>query len=297
MWFFKKKQSHYQDLVNKWSERHRKIQENFWYKHGGKLTELLHDTRSFTIGSLAGLILLLSPAASSPLAQGNSTAHADQKPFDDLAGPSGLILDLLQYIPNIVRPLSPYEEQRITQLLTQKLGFSVTAELDGIRLERNYGYIGQEQHLARFPGDNMSIHLADQAATDLFYSYGMAPGLGAYGYFAPSQSQMTPEEDALEKWYIAVQTFLAPGYNDNVKKYNDFFRYHKMLVMNPANGKAVVADIGDAGPSPWTGKSLGGSPEVMHYLERVDGAQRGTVLYFFIDDPNDTVPLGPITYN
>ncbi len=36
-----------------------------------------------------------------------------------------------------------------------------------------------------------------------------------------------------------------------------------MLVVNPENGKAIVADIADSGPSPWTGKHFGGSPAVM----------------------------------
>lgn len=67
-----------------------------------------------------------------------------------------------------------------------------------------------------------------------------------------------------------------------------------MLVVNPNNGKAIVADIADAGPAEWTEKHLGGSPEVMHYLERFDGKQKGSVLYFFIDDPDDKVKLGPI---
>ena len=67
-----------------------------------------------------------------------------------------------------------------------------------------------------------------------------------------------------------------------------------MLVVNPENGKAMVVVIGDAGPGQSTGKHLGGSPEVMKYLQRVDGKQKGPVLYFFIDDPEDRVPLGPI---
>ncbi len=67
-----------------------------------------------------------------------------------------------------------------------------------------------------------------------------------------------------------------------------------MLVVNPDNGKAIIADIGDAGPAEWTGKSLGGSPEVMKHLERVDGADKGPVVYFFIDDPKDNIPLGPV---
>ena len=67
-----------------------------------------------------------------------------------------------------------------------------------------------------------------------------------------------------------------------------------MLVVNPQNGKAIVAAVADAGPAQWTGKHQGGSPEVMGYLERYDGSQKGSVLYFFIDDPQDSIPLGPI---
>jgi hypothetical protein len=56
----------------------------------------------------------------------------------------------------------------------------------------------------------------------------------------------------------------------------------------------MIVDIADAGPAPWTGKHLGGSPEVMQYLERKDGGARGAVLYFFVNDPEDKIPLGPI---
>ena len=120
------------------------------------------------------------------------------------------------------------------------------------------------------------------------------PGLGGWGYFTDSSGQLTQQGIDREKYYIAVQTFLAPGFDQNKQAYLDFFKYRKMLVVNPDNGKAVVADIADAGPSPWTGKQLGGSPEVMNYLERFDGQQRAGVLYFFIDDPDDTIPLGPV---
>ena len=42
----------------------------------------------------------------------------------------------------------------------------------------------------------------------------------------------------------------------------------------------MVVVIGDAGPAKWTEKHLGGSPEVMRHLERVDGSAKGPVLYF-----------------
>ena len=74
----------------------------------------------------------------------------------------------------------------------------------------------------------------------------------------------------------------------------DFFKFRKMLVINPKTGQAVVAVIGDAGPAEWTGKHLGGSPEVMDALGLASGPRKGLVIYFFIDDPKNEVPLGPV---
>ena len=78
-------------------------------------------------------------------------------------------------------------------------------------------------------------------------------------------------------------------------KFRDFFKFRKMVVVNPQSGQAVVAVVGDAGPAEWTGKHLGGSPEVMHFLGLAKGPRKGPVLYFFVDDPQDEVPLGPIS--
>jgi hypothetical protein len=122
----------------------------------------------------------------------------------------------------------------------------------------------------------------------------MAPGRGAWGYFVSSKADMIQKDIEREKYYIAVQTFLSEGWSEDVRGYYDFFKYRKMIVVNPENGKAVIAVIGDAGPAEWTGKHLGGSPEVMEYLERQDGAAKGPVLFFFTNDPNDSLRLGPI---
>jgi hypothetical protein len=206
-----------------------------------------------------------------------------------------LISDLSYELPDVVQPLSAPEEDLIAQTVTRHFNIRVTPELQGIRLNRSYGYIGAEQHLARYPGDTMNSHFDSTDDSQKYYSSGMAPGLGAWGYFARSQTSMTQQDALREKYYIAVQTFMSPGYNENVRVYNEFFKYRKMLVINPNNGKGIVVVIGDAGPAVWTGKHLGGSPEVMNYLERVDGAQKGPVLYFFVNDPFDNVPLGPIS--
>ena len=287
----KKKITHYEHLAKKWVAKHKKTQEKLWYHHGGVLHDYLNGPKKFALSSLAGIILLVAPG--SPI-HTSSFAQQKEQPFKDLTKSESFLLDLASSIPQTVRPLTSDEEQKIGAILTKYAGFSVSAELSGIRLNTTYGIIGQEQHLYRYPGDTIENHFTTPQDAAQYAQYGIAPGLGAYGYFASSQTAMTPEDAAREKWYIAVQTFIAPGYDQHVAEYNKFFAFHKMLVVNPQNGKAVVADIADAGPSPWTGKQLGGSPELMHYLGRVDGAQRGPVLYFFIDDPSDSVPLGPI---
>ncbi len=208
--------------------------------------------------------------------------------------PVDLVSRLHSVVPAEIRALTPQEEQQIGRILSDYFSISVSAQIEGKRLNRSYGYIGAEQHLARFPGDSLDAHFDSDTEATLYSRSGMAPDRGAWGYFADSRGSMTEEDVLREKYYIAVQTFLAPDYNSRYNDYRDFFKFRKMLLVNPQNGKAIVADIGDSGPAVWTGKQLGGSPEVMHYLGRVDGRARGAVLYFFISDPDNHVPLGPV---
>lgn len=288
--FHKNKKSSYESIRRKWVSRHKNLQQALWSKHRSSLKDWLDNSRNFIVGSVAGAILLITPqSAASPIRVAASSGI-----YKNLDKSSSFLVNLATLTPSEVRPLTMDEENKITKLFTDTFGFKVTAELDGIRLERNYGFIGQEQHLYRYPGDSLDQQLPNSSDAAQFAGYGMAPGLGAYGYFATSGDQITKAQSDREKYYIAVQTFLAPGYDQNPGKYNQFFAFRKVLVVNPDNGKSIVADIGDAGPAVWTGKHLGGSPEVMHYLERVDGAQKGPVLFFFIDDPQNKVPLGPV---
>lgn len=284
----------YHTLKERWVKRHAGIKEQLLTKHKDSLdwlTKNLPAKHHIAAGSLSGLLLLAPP--STAVLPATTSAQQNEQPLD-LPKKTFLLTDLSTLVPPEVRPLTSDEEAKITQLLSDLFGFSVKAEIDGKRLNRSYGLIGAEQHLMRYPGDTMYTHFQSTQEAAQFGRSGMAPGRGAWGYFVPSQSELTQKDVDREKYYIAVQTFLAPDFANHVREYAEFFRFRKMLVVNPQNGKAMVVVIGDAGPAVWTGKHLGGSPEVMSYLERVDGKQRGPVLYFFIDDPNDTIPLGPI---
>lgn len=284
--------STFHQLKNKWVKRHSGLQEKLWSKHGESLNWLAQKTSKLAISSLGSVMLLAAPGTPHLLSAPPFLASAQVgKSFEKQ---TFLMVDLEKILPSEMRELTTEEEDKAANILARDFNLKVSAELDGKRLNRTYGFIGAEQHLTRYPGDTMVSHFDTQEEATLYTSSGMAPGLGAWGYFAKSVQEMTEKDKMLEKYYIAAQTFLSKDFNTRFAQYRDFFKYRKMLVVNPDNGKAVVVVIGDAGPAAWTGKHLGGSPEVMKHLERFDGKSRGGVLYFFIDDPNDLIPLGPI---
>ncbi len=286
---------HFHHLKKKWAKKHKILTEQLWEKHKDSLEWLHNSTKNAVVGSMAGILMLAQPANSNILAQ-NFLPSDSKKPKEEKPAKSKtqLITELTPILPSAVQELTPEQEQQISSVLTDYFSMNVKPILENKRLNRSYGYIGAEQHLMRYPGDTMDTHFDTQEEAEQFYKSGMAPGRGAWGYFTPSAQEMTEQDKQREKYYIAVQTFLSPGWNENVNEYYNFFKYRKMLVVNPENGKAMVVVIGDAGPAAFTGKHLGGSPEVMQFLERVDGGAKGPVLYFFIDDPENKIPLGPI---
>lgn len=290
--------SHFQTLFNKWTDKHEQARKKIEKKHNeivDFILDIIPQKEKIAAGA-AGLILLSnnlnSAVAMAHASTGDPTSVVEESPLLRL---ESLKKDLQINLPTEMRALSDVEEASVSAVLSERFSLKVTPSVNGLRLNRSYGKIGAEQHLARFPGDTMSSHFTSDNEASMFHSSGMAPGRGAWGYFAPSGGEMTVTDIEREKWYIAVQTFLAPDYNTRLREYRDFFKYRKMLVVNPLSGQAVVTDIADAGPAVWTGKHLGGSPEVMYFLGLHQGPRKGAVLYFFIDDPDDTIPLGPIS--
>ncbi len=281
---FKSSKPHFEYLRKKFGQRHRNLQDKFWDKHGQALKHL-------ALGSLGGLILLSPPQPNLPAPNLVASKEGILEGFDE----NVLLASQLEgVVPPKVQPLSDDEEKKVIEILSKNFNMKVLSQLEGIRLNRNYGLIGGEQHLYRYAGDNLYAHAETTVEWAKYGSAGIAPGLGAWGYFTPSKEQFSEKDKEREKYYLAIQTFLAPGFAENVSKYRDFFKFRKMLVVNPKSGQAVVAVIGDAGPAQWTGKHLGGSPEVMDVLGLAGGSRKGPVLYFFIDDSKDKIPLGPI---
>lgn len=284
MKLFKSKNPKYEHLRKKWISKNKETSQNLIDKH----------IRHIAATSLGGLMLMSTPGlmVSGPTSE---IAYQDQGKISASSSKNALLAaELLDKMPKDVEKLTPEQDGVIAGLIKKDLGISVKSEIDNKRLNRTYGVIGGEQHLYRYPGDTVNAHARDAQDWAMYGSSGIAPGLGAYGYFAPSKEAMTYEIEQRERYYLAVQTFLSPGFAERVGEYRDFYKFRKMLVINPKTGQAVVAVIGDAGPAEWTGKHLGGSPEVMHELGLAGGPRKGPVLYYFVEDPNNEVPLGPI---
>jgi len=293
------------DAKNKFLESHKEAYKLLKDKGVdlGKVRQ--HSGKVITAGALTGTLMLASPPTDKTqlLAQAHNSAAGEVKgeSSEPSKKPDEIVVDTLsQVLPDQTGPLTRDQEKLLEQVFQNVIGVKAKATLEGEHLNTTYGKIGAEQHLRRYPGDTNDQHAPgpnDYGGNnpDEILKEGIAPGLGAWGYFAPSKEALTPDLEETERWYAVVQTLYLPDWNTRQPYLKNWYKYRKVLIVNTDNGKAVVASIADSGPAAFTGKQYGGSPEVMDYL---GGARykKGPVIVFFVDDPNNEVPLGPVDY-
>ena len=258
----------------------------------GKIRE--HSARILGAGAITGALLLSPPDGSKALPAPQDIIQklkTGQKSIAINIPQKELVDAISSQLPEKTRALTYQEEKYLEQTFSNIIGINAKANLEGEHLNTTYGLIGAEQHLMRYPGDSLTQHRFGDNLKE-----GMAPGRGAWGYFASSKDKLTPDLVEIERWYAVVQTLYLPDWSRRQPYLKDWYKYRKVLIVNTKNGNAVVASIADSGPAAWTGKHFGGSPEVMQYL----GGKRykkGPVIIFFVDDPENEIPLGPVDYN
>lgn len=273
-------------------ERHPHI-EKFLAEKGLPLEKIReHSAKIISAGALTGTLLLAPPSgirALPPPLEIIESIKLANKDQDNVLKQKILVDSLAKILPQKTRPLTRDEEKSIEIIINSTVGVKARGTLEGEHLNTTYGLIGAEQHLRRYPGDRLVNH--GQSLEE-----GMAPGLGAWGYFAPSKNAMTPDLVETEKWYAVAQTLYLPDWGKRQPYLRDWYKYRKVLVINTKNGNAIVGAIADSGPAAFTGKSFGGSPELMEYLGG-PRYKKGPVIFFFVDDPENKIPLGPVEYN
>ena len=249
-----------------------------------------HSKKLLTSGAVVGS-LLLSP----PIAVSNTKAATTVK--QRLAGLNYFTNDqITKRLIGLTKPatdrlighLDQDRERSLEAFLLDNYGIKAAATLEGQQLNHSVGIIGYEQHLKRFPGDDVNFHDDEQIA-------GIAPGLGAWGFFAPARDSFDQDDYLREKYYFAVQTLYLPNWNRDHRTLAPWYKYRKMIAINPQNGHMVVGVVADAGPAEWTGKHFGGSPEAMKALDLHLKSRKGKIILLFVDDPQNQLPLGPVT--
>lgn len=240
------------------------------------------SAQALTSAVLVGGLLAMSPGIGAP------THPSRQEHPLSREQEAQIVKDTLgKLLPATVGPLHPDTEAKVHDMLSDTLGVDAVAELDGHHLNTSFGRIGGEQHLPRYLGDTIGQH-------DDLQVKGITPSRGAFGYFANSKNELTDEAIQREKYYVAVQTLYLPDWNQNYKTLKEWYKWRKVIVVNPTTGKSIIAVVGDAGPAAWTGKHFGGSPEVMDYLQAYKEKNNGKVLVFFVNDPSNRLALGPV---
>lgn len=280
-------------VKKKLKDKHPHVEKYFKEKGVDPAKIRQHSGKVISAGALTGALILTPgeklksvPAATDLI----PNLHISDATVDIKSSEKQVVQALGAILPESARPLTRSEEKVIEQVFEQIIGIKAKANLGGEHLNTTYGYIGAEQHLRRYPGDTLANH----GEADVLKE-GMAPGLGAWGYFARSEDRLTQDLAETEKWYAVVQTLYLSDWNTRTKYLRDWYKYRKVLIVNTENGHAVVASIADSGPAAFTGKHFGGSPEVMDHLGG-SRYKKGPVILFFVDDPKNEIPLGPVEY-
>jgi hypothetical protein len=264
-----------------------------WLKNQGLDPAKLQTqiAKYITTGTVTAVIMGASalPIAAASVPQISNQAQEQTS----LVEKNDLFFKLRQTLDHWGQVPNQADENLIAKTIGELTNLPVTNILTGHRLNRTIGIMGLEQHLLRYPGDTIYDQMKSREDQKYLES-GIAPHPGAWGYFAQNKNQLTPDLTEKEKYYVVIQTFMIPGWNSNWGSMKDWYKFRKVLVYNPQNGKGVVGAIADAGPAPWTGKHFGGSPEIMDSLGFYNTSTKGEVVILFVDDPEGKIPLGPI---
>lgn len=265
--------------LKKLRQRHQKVSKRLIGRH--------KTARKLVQASTLSGLLLLSQPTRPRLSPGSTKVLLSRSGFLSGLEAQDQLKKLGGLVPSNPGKVDQENVPEVKRIIEEAVGVKADQRLDNLGLNHSFGWIGGEQHLRRFPGDTLGLHQQELEA-------GMAPGLGAWGYFSPSGLTLSQEDVKREQYYVAVQTMDTPDWNRRSRDLREWYKYRKVIVINVDNGKAAIAAIADAGPARWTGKQFGGSPELMAHLELDGGRRRGKVLLWFVDgDP----PLGELDYN
>ena len=174
----------------------------------------------------------------------------------------------------------------LEQQLSDILGFEVTTQLENQELLYTSGTVAAEPHLRRTTTDTLQDHTHIHAA-------GLSKHRSFFGWFSGLPT-LTDQAIMREQYYISVPLYSWPDWTENQHHLRKWYAFRKVVVCNPAEHRAVVAVVGNASATMQNRYQFGASSEVIRQGRLWSSKARGRVIVFFVDDPQDLVPLGPI---
>ncbi len=178
------------------------------------------------------------------------------------------------------------DEVYFEQQLADMLGFEVTAELEGNRLPHSIGIMEARPHVKRHPNDSLD-------AQEVYREAGLERQRSRFGWFT-EHGQLTPEGMQRAQYHLAVPADFLPLWQSNYAEALTWWKWRKMIVINPFEQRAVVTVVGDLGPREWPRRQFAGSPAVIREGLVWSVNTRGRVIVFFVNDLTGNIPLGPV---
>src|SRR5688572_8479739 len=115
-----KNPSLFHDLKKKWGSYEKKLHKELWDKHDSTLSTVQNTLRHVVVGSLATLLSVTQPAATSIIAQG---LQPEQSAPQALTHTSDQLIAILgATLPPEVDPLTPEREKAIEEKLSEYFG-------------------------------------------------------------------------------------------------------------------------------------------------------------------------------
>lgn len=170
--------------------------------------------------------------------------------------------------------LGLYLEQQIAELT----GVEVTTVLETHQLPQQMGIIKSLPHQKCHPTDTLTAHIHVLEA-------GFSEKRSRYGW----------QYDQNDEYSLSLPLMQFPIPEGERETYKQWYKYRKMLVINPIERKAVVAKVTDIQFFPSHKYQFGGSPELIRAVRAWSPQSLGRVLLFYIPK-NNTHPCGPVAF-
>lgn len=262
------------DLIEWMKDRKLKIEDLSFSQ------EKLSDQEKFETNSVETQLLqkLASSDTNDPL-----TSSITQEEYDSIVEKMIALLKL---------PAGQLEEESelyLEQQLSDILGIDLAVSLENQKLLFSTGIMKAVAHLKRSPTDSLEQHTNHHEAE-------ISKNRSAFGWFS-SSSNFDLETIEKEKYFITLPLYFHPEWSKDYDLIKKWYKFRKVVVINPHEHIAVVCSVADIGPSTYTRRQFGGSPELIRTGKIWSPKSAGRVLVLFVEDLENTVPYGPIYFD